>query len=260
MVNLTLIAWVLISKILKNNFLNCTSLKRKPPVVSFSSIAMKAKNQRIQRKADEFVMYLKGQVPETNDLTPINIELVQANADNLYNPVNCSCCHKEFMLMTSGTVIIHYNTQESRDARTVLNNPEAFVMYAFCSHQCVRFVKQPIFCHVCNKSIITSDSNHRKYDYMYEVFFLHFNSHVVKITCSGACKSKLQKEDAKDTELQMNIICASCGTYAHKMPRCPCGNVNFCNSDCQKKMWPKHKQTCIWYLNTKLREERAKKV
>ena len=41
------------------------------------------------------------------------------------------------------------------------------------------------------------------------------------------------------------VSCASCGTFAHKMPTCAgCGSVSYCSRECQKANWPQHKDKC----------------
>ena len=234
---------------------------------------MKSRDARIQRKADKFLPYIKNHIAETDDIIPIDLTATRNDEKEMYKPVKCSFCSKEFKLMSSGTVILHCNTEETKVVREMLQNDDAFIMYAFCSHDCVKFLKKSVYCHQCNNIVSTSHlfssaepsdklncKINDKYDHLYDLFFAHFNSHVLKIACSAICKSKIQKEDSKIGELEIKIICGSCGKRKDKMPRCPCGNIYFCDTDCQKNMWPLHKETCVWHLNKKLREERAKKA
>jgi hypothetical protein len=217
---------------------------------------MKSKDARLQRKADKFLPNIKKKIQETDAIIPIDLAAAQESDEALFKGFKCSFCAKTLKLMSFGSVILHCNTEETVAVRNVLHDNDAFVMYAFCDIACFRFLKQDVFCHKCNKPL----SNDHKYDHLYDLFFVRFNSHVIKLTCGDKCKHEIQKEDSSSPELGVKIVCGACGEWKETMPRCPCGNVNYCNVECQKKLWPTHKETCVWQLNKNLRAERAKKT
>ncbi len=208
---------------------------------------MKSREERIRRKADKFLPFIKGKIEETDDIVPIDLTAVMVSEEKIYKSAKCSTCSKEFRLMSSGSIILHCNTAETKHVRELTGDADAFVMFAFCNKDCVRFLKMDVYCHRCN-SLITK-TGAEKYDHLYDLFFLNMGSHVLKITCCAACKTAIQKEDSKSQELGVKIICATCGKYKDTMPRCPCGNINFCDKECQLRAWPTHKLTCVWYLN-----------
>jgi tetratricopeptide (TPR) repeat protein len=51
--------------------------------------------------------------------------------------------------------------------------------------------------------------------------------------------------------------CATCGTVAPKLKKCPCGTAHYCGSECQKKDWPTHKEECTEYLTTNTKTAKA---
>jgi TPR repeat protein len=63
---------------------------------------------------------------------------------------------------------------------------------------------------------------------------------------------KLDKEEgrinmAKTSSDPNVIVCSNCDaeqTESHKLIRCPCHSVQYCNKDCQKKHRKKHKKEC----------------
>ena len=39
--------------------------------------------------------------------------------------------------------------------------------------------------------------------------------------------------------------CFECGKHGHKLPKCmQCNQAYYCNADCQRKHWPKHRPVC----------------
>ena len=68
----------------------------------------------------------------------------------------------------------------------------------------------------------------------------------------GAAEQPILKDVAKknkninDKSLWVTIFkCFQCGKRGHKLPKCTqCSQAYYCNADCQRKHWKKHKPVC----------------
>lgn len=68
----------------------------------------------------------------------------------------------------------------------------------------------------------------------------------IKYMCSEKCKKEFHKEVKKDEELGPCYQCAFCKKYTkNKMLRCSRCKINYyCDQNCQKSDWNKHKIRC----------------
>ena len=55
-----------------------------------------------------------------------------------------------------------------------------------------------------------------------------------------------QKKNTNEKTLWVTIFkCFQCGKRGHKLPKCTqCSQAYYCNADCQRKHWKKHKPVC----------------
>lgn len=185
------------------------------------------------KDSQQVLPYIKfyDNVIEADDIIPI-----ETNNNTQNEPLGCSTCKKNFRTMDFGVSIVHCITADNK-----------LILYGFCRQECLRFPKCILRCEVCSNQINDRMKNLRTC--LYDVYFHYYGFHVLKFVCSSECKGKLRSEEGKDRKLALKSMCNACGTLKEKMQRCPCGNVHFCNVECQRKSWPEHKITCEWYLS-----------
>ena len=55
-----------------------------------------------------------------------------------------------------------------------------------------------------------------------------------------------QKKHVKEKSLWVTVVkCFQCGKHGHNLSKCgQCSQAYYCNADCQRKHWKKHKPVC----------------
>ena len=65
------------------------------------------------------------------------------------------------------------------------------------------------------------------------------------IKSDGEKKKSGGNKTGKKTLWVTVFRCFHCGKHGHNLPRCrQCAQAYYCDSDCQRKHWPKHKPVC----------------
>ena len=65
--------------------------------------------------------------------------------------------------------------------------------------------------------------------------------------CADESKKKTDKKksDKKKADWVTVFRCFHCGRHGHNLPKCrQCAQAYYCDSDCQRKHWRKHKPVC----------------
>ena len=58
-------------------------------------------------------------------------------------------------------------------------------------------------------------------------------------------EEKKKQTDGKKTMWVTVFRCFHCGKHGHKLPQCSqCSQAYYCNAECQRKHWRKHKPVC----------------
>ena len=59
-------------------------------------------------------------------------------------------------------------------------------------------------------------------------------------------EEKKKQTDGKKTMWVTVFRCFHCGKHGHNLPKCrQCAQAYYCDSDCQRKHWRKHRPVCI---------------
>ena len=66
-----------------------------------------------------------------------------------------------------------------------------------------------------------------------------------RLTVKPDGKKEKTKTGGKKTMWVTVFRCFECGKHGHKLPKCMhCNQAYYCNADCQRKHWRKHKPVC----------------
>lgn len=158
--------------------------------------------------------------------------------------LQCSVCDRVFEYGIESSFIWTYHKDDSESVFGV----DTLITCSKCvltKHSVDNIPK----CLVCDCEVTTcsyvANNTLTECSHCLDLPFTYFSNHVHKTLCSHTCYEAYENRVFKNDNLFIECVCSWCGKMEKNMSRCSkCKKSRYCDRDCQKLDWSKHRLVC----------------